>query len=77
MEKVCNDVAVCRVWRYSRSSIVRTSPKTRHGMSCCCAHALVPVVGNAVKAAGRRIVPHVAHDSEMVGRSPQSIVAMR
>ena len=53
LEKECNDVAVCRVWRCGRSWLVR-SPKTRHGMNCCCAHALLPAVGDAVKVGGRR-----------------------
>jgi len=77
LEKLCNDVAVCRVWRYGRSSMVRKSPKTRHGMSCCCAHELLPMVGGAVKAGGRQIVRHMAHDCEGVGHSLQSIVATR
>jgi len=47
----CNDVAVSRVWRFGRSPMVDKSPKTRHGMSCCCANA--HVVGDAVKAGGR------------------------
>jgi len=67
LEKECNDVAVCRVWRYGRSSMVRKSPQTRPGVSCCCAHALLPVVGHAVKAGGRRTVRH----------SLQSIMATR
>ena len=27
LEKECNDVAVCRVWHYGRSSMIRKSPK--------------------------------------------------
>jgi hypothetical protein len=46
-------------------------------MSCCCEHALLPVVGDTVKAGGRHNVRHVAHDSEGVGHSLQSIVATR
>jgi hypothetical protein len=54
LEKECNDVAVCRVWRCDRSWMVRKSPKTLHGTSCCWAHAHLHVVGDAVKADGRR-----------------------
>ena len=34
--------------------MVRKSPKTHHAMSCCCAHAHLPEVGDVVKAVGRR-----------------------
>jgi hypothetical protein len=66
LEKECNDVAVCRAWRYGRSSMERKSPKTRHGISYCCAHAQLSVIGDEVKAGGRRTVRHMAHDSEGV-----------
>jgi len=46
-------------------------------MTCCCAHARLPVFGDVVKEGGRRTVRHVAHDSEGVGHSLQSIVATR
>jgi hypothetical protein len=59
------------------SSMVRKSPKTRHGVSCFCAYAFLPLVGDAVKAVGRRTVRRVAHDSEGVGPSRQSIEATR
>jgi len=48
--RVCNDVIVCRVWRCGNSRMTRKSPKTRHVISCCCAHAPLPVGGEAVKA---------------------------
>jgi len=38
-QKECNDVAVCRAWRNGPSAMVCKSPKTRHGMSCCCARS--------------------------------------
>jgi len=67
LEQECNDVAVCRVWSYGRSSMVRKFPTARRGMSWYCKHAILPVVGDAVKAGGRQTVRHVAHDSEWVG----------
>ena len=50
---------------------------TYDGMTCYCAHAQFAVVGDAVKAGGRRSVRHVAHDSEGVGHSLLSIVATK
>jgi hypothetical protein len=77
VEKECNDVAVCRVWRYGRSLVLRKSPKTRHGMCCCCANARLPVVVDAIKVDGKRTVRHVTHDSEGVEHSLKSIVTTR
>ena len=52
MEKECNDVAVCRVWRCGRSCIVRKSSKTLHGRSSCYAH--VALDGDEAKAVDSR-----------------------
>jgi hypothetical protein len=46
-------------------------------MTCCCAHALLHVFGEAVKTGGRRQVHHVARDSGVRAHTLQSMFATR